>query len=115
MITSMLVELPAVTRLKLAMNLIDATSSHIQFSDLIMNKLELPRELKRDNHQPAFQDAMQALLREKSVSRQSEAIPEESVAALDVARSRLTAVHETVGKLTEQRLTVGAENELRNL
>ena len=82
---------------------------------IVMNKVDLPNEIRSREVRAQFSQAMLTLLREKS---------ERSIMSelTDSERERLTgilpATHEfedLLADLTEQKLTVGAEHELRGL
>jgi hypothetical protein len=115
LLASLLVEIPPIVRLNLAMGLIDATSSHVDFKNLIMNRVALPREIKKSDARRALAGAMNSLLREKSSHSSADTLPDEAIASLKQAVDKIGALHESLAKLNELRLTVGAENELRGI
>ena len=114
-LVSLMQDLPEYSRLSLGMGLLDALSSHISMDGIVMNKVDLPSEIRSREVRAQFSQAMLTLLREKS---------ERSIMSelTDSERERLTgilpATHEfedLLADLTEQKLTVGAEHELRGL
>ena len=115
LLASLLTDLPTMTRLNLAMGLIDSTSSHVDFKDLIMNRVPLPREIKKEQAKKSLTQSLSSLLREKSTIGSNEVLSEEAITSLQEASEQLGELHEVVGRLNEKRLTVGAENELRAL
>ncbi len=115
LLASLLVDIPPLVRLNLAMGLIDATAGHVDFKNLIMNRVGFPREIKKKEARRVLENAMSSLLREKSSISAEEKLPDEAVAALEGAVQKITVLHEALGKLNDLRLTVGAENELRGL
>ncbi len=114
-LASLMQELPEYARLSLGMGLLDSLASHVSVDGIVMNKVELPSEIRNRDVRDQFSKAMLALLREKSERSMMSQLT-------DTEREQLTslvpATHEfedLLADLTEQKLTVGAEHELRGL
>jgi len=114
-LASLMQELPEYARLNLGMGLLDALSSHVPMNGIVMNKAKLPDEIRNREVRDHFSQAMLSLLREKSERSITSELSDSERERLTSLLPATTEFEDLLADLTEQKLTVGAEHELRGL
>ena len=114
LLASLMHDVPEVSRLTLAMGLIDALSKHINVKDIVMNRVAMPPEMKRADVRQSIDSVFLQLLQEKS--RSATAVESRGdLSDSDELFHHIQRLETVLVGMSEQRLTVGAENELRGL
>ena len=115
LLASLMHDLPEVSRLTVAMGLIDALSKHINVKDIVMNRVSLPPEMKRTDVRQSIDSVFLQLLQEKSRSTTTSDDSSDHSRDLEELLANVDQLGAVLVGMSEQRLSVGAENELRGL
>ncbi|MEE2789475.1 MAG: cyclic nucleotide-binding domain-containing protein [Myxococcota bacterium] len=113
-LASLLVPLSDKDRMTLATAILDGFSSHIDYGSMIFNRIPIPKDVKKADCRKNLQDALKALMREKSLGTDERKLFGESKQLTNI-QSGIAKIESLFAKRLDMKLAVGADKEWKAL
>ena len=113
-LASLLVPLSDNDRLTLATAILDGFSSHIDYGGMVFNRIPVPKDVKKSDCRQNLQNALKALMREKSLGTDEARVFQNS-SHLQNVQAGLAEVETLFAKRLDIKLAVGADKEWKAL